>query len=528
VLNPLSELLHFVIAVLSFMVAVGVLVVVHEMGHFLVARWAGVKVLRFSIGFGKPLYQRTASNGTEWTLGWLPLGGYVKMLDEREWQNEQNEQPGQQGHARVGTSPASIPPTLQATSNEALIPDGIDPRDLPHAFNRQSVGKRFAIVAAGPIANFLLAIVLFAGLYLVGSQEPAAVLGTPVTDSPAALAGVTSGEQVVGLRAVGDSDSVDPGEGEVAVRSWPELQWRLEDVAKGATAVMLSTQRDGGIYQHEIRLPSAGALPATDDQNSAQDLSTRLGLTPGGKPQIMSVEPQSPAQLAGLLPGDVVNAVDGKPVSDPTQLVGVMRANPGHVLRVEILRDGRAMTLSVTPASVADTMSSANAAGRSADGTHGTNGPSAVGRIGAGLSVHLPMVSVSYAPLASLQLGARHTWDIATYSVKMFGRMLTGEASLKNLSGPVTIADYAGRSARMGLSSFLSFLALVSISLGVLNLLPIPVLDGGHLLYYAVEAVTGRVLSERWQSFMQRAGLLCIVVLSVVALFNDLARLVHS
>ena len=534
-LNPLPELLHFVIAVLSFMVAVGVLVVVHEMGHFLVARWAGVKVLRFSIGFGKPLYQRTARNGTEWTIGWLPLGGYVKMLDEREFQDGQavtDARPSSGGTSRpLSTSlssPTSTPTSTRSSSTP--MPDSIDPRDLPHAFNRQSVGKRFAIVAAGPIANFLLAIVLFASLYLVGSQEPVAILGTPEAHSPAAAAGLISGERVVGLRAVGDSDSVSASDGEVPIRSWPELEWRLDDVAKGATAVMLSTERDGGLYQHEIRLQVRGGASDTEAQNSPQDLSTRLGLTPGGRPQIMSVEPQSPAQLAGLLPGDIVNTVDGQPVNDAGQLVALMRANPGRAVQMEIVRDGRQMAISVTPASVPDTMSAMGAAGSSDAVSRPANAKAVppVGRIGAGLSAHLPMVDVSYAPLESLQLGARHTWNIAAYSVKMFGRMLTGEASLKNLSGPVTIADYAGRSARMGLSSFLSFLALVSISLGVLNLLPIPVLDGGHLLYYAVEAVTGRVLSERWQSFMQRAGLLCIVVLSVVALFNDLARLVHS
>lgn len=466
-------------AVLSFIVAIGILVVIHEMGHFSVARWAGVKVLRFSIGFGRPIYQRVARNGTEWQVGWLPLGGYVKMLDERE----------------VGPDAGPI-----------------DPKDLPHAFNRQSVGKRFAIVAAGPIANFLLAIFLFSLIYLHGGAEPVAMLGTPPSGTAAATAGLNSGERITGLRRADDDDTVP-------IRSWPELQWRLPALAKGQQTLTVLTRRDGGVYAHTLALTAAvdagGNADADESSHAAADsadLATRLGLVPGGgAPSIGAVEPGSPAERAGLQVGDTVLQVQGRPVDDAGALVDQMRAHPGQAQRLSIIRGGQAQTLTVTPALIKDSKTGA-----------------ITGRIGAALSVHLPMVTVSYGPWDALRQGVTRTWDISAYSVTMFGRMLTGEASLKNLSGPVTIADYAGRSARMGLEAFLSFLALVSISIGVLNLLPIPVLDGGHLLYYAVEAITGRALSDRWQSIMQRAGLLCIVALSVVALFNDLARLVHS
>ena len=510
--------MNLITSILSFIVAIGVLVVVHEMGHFSVARLMGVKVLRFSIGFGKPIFQRVAKNGTEWSIGWLPLGGYVKMLDEREF----GDADGAATAATAGKAVANAAPA-------------IDPAELRYAFNRQSVGKRFAIVAAGPVANFLLAIVLFAALYMTGVQEPAAVLGTPPDASAAAIAGIGNGERVVALRRQSNGETI-------AVRSFPDLQHTLREIAGSESKVTLIAQQDGGRYEHELDLRRASAK---FDNGPEPDLATELGLgLGGGAPQVASLEPGSPAAKAGLQTGDVIRQIDGKPVADARAVVEQMRRLAGKTVRLSIERRGgsagvsatpSASTPTATPDSQSVTRNAAQAASPSITRTIDVTPASVVdpdsgktiGRIGAGLGSPVAMVAMHYGPVDAVAQGAQRTWDIAAFSVKMFGRMLTGEASLKNLSGPVTIADYAGRSARMGLDAFISFMALVSISLGVLNLLPIPVLDGGHLLYYAVEAVTGRALSDRWQSLMQRAGLLCIVALSVVALFNDLTRLIH-
>lgn len=503
--------MELITAVLGFIVALGILVVVHEMGHFTVARLAGVKVLRFSIGFGRPIVQRVARNGTQWSVGWLPLGGYVKMLDERDSADTQHATTGAGNTAHAAADPA---PGFAGAEPAAVAASGagIDPRDLPHAFNRQSLAKRFAIVAAGPTANFLFAILLFTVLYVHGVPEPVAMIGAPPAASAAARAGLSGGETIVALR------HADDGRIET-IRSWPELQRRLGVAAAHERALTVIASRDGARSDYPLTLSRAVAAPEAPSAGAAGDeeadagavLAQRLGLLPGGRaPQVASLEPDSPAARAGLRVGDTVRAVDAVPVTDAGALVALMRANGGRSVRLGIERDGRAMVLPLVPAMVADPQSG-----------------KPVGRIGAGLGTRLPMTRVDYGPIDALDLGARRTWDVAAGSFRMFGRMLTGEASLKNLSGPVTIADYAGKSARMGLEAFLSFMALISISLGVLNLLPIPVLDGGHLLYYAVEAVTGRAPSERWQSILQRAGLFCIVALSVVALFNDLTRLSH-
>jgi regulator of sigma E protease len=474
-MNLLTELVAFV-------VAIGVLVVVHEYGHYSVARLCGVKVLRFSIGFGKPLAQWVSQkSGTEWTISALPLGGYVKMLDERE-------------------SPEKIPE-----------------HDLPHAFNRQSVGKRFAIVAAGPIANFILAIVLFAAVFASGVTEPAAIVAAPPAQSVAAQAGFQGGETIVSVSDANGSDT-EP------VRSWSDLRWKLLSSAFDHHRVVLAARDGGGTYDFPLDLSRLGSKDLDDD------FMSKLGLEAGGGTlKIAGVEADSAAQRAGLQKGDRLLAIDGRPVDSASTFITYVKAHAGKPVHLQIVRGGasqgprrdaaqaaapgeaqQTLTLTVTPAAQRDDETGEE-----------------VGRIGAALAAQAPTVDVRYGPVESVQLGAHRTWDIAVYSLRMFGRMLTGEASLKNLSGPVTIADYAGKSARLGPSAFLSFLALVSISLGVLNLLPIPVLDGGHLLYYAVEAVTGKAVSDRWQLVLQRAGLACIVALSAIALFNDLARLIH-
>jgi regulator of sigma E protease len=461
--------MNLLIEVLAFAVAIGVLVVVHEYGHYSVARLCGVKVLRFSIGFGKPLVQWVSpKTGTEWTIAALPLGGYVKMLDERE----------------TGTS---IPAAL-----------------LPQAFNRQHVAKRFAIVAAGPIANFILAIVLFAAVFATGVSEPAAIVAAPAPNTPAAQAGFDGGETVIAVR------NADGGTSE-HVRSWSDLRWKLLGAGFDHRRVILSAKDSHGTFDFPLDLRDVSEKDVDDD------FMSRLGFEPGGGKLIVAgVRAGSAAQHAGLAAGDRLLSIDGTPTDNATAFIAYVKTHAGKAITLQVERGGdngqRGKTEQIHVVPLAQT-----------DDATGQQ----IGRIGAELATQVPSIDVRYGPLESLQLGARRTWDLAAYSVRMFGRMLTGEASLKNLSGPVTIADYAGKSARLGPSAFLSFLALISISLGVLNLLPIPVLDGGHLLYYLVEAATGKAVSDRLQLVLQRAGLACIVALSAIALFNDLARLIH-
>ncbi|KVO05495.1 RIP metalloprotease RseP [Burkholderia ubonensis] len=456
--------MNVLVELVAFAVAIGVLVVVHEYGHYRVARWCGVKVLRFSIGFGQPVARWVSKKtGTEWTLSALPLGGYVKMLDERE--------PG----------------------------PGVKPEELGQAFNRQSVGKRIAIVAAGPIANFLLAILLFSVVFASGVTEPAAIIAPPAAGTVAARAGFDGNETIVSIRDVPAGDAQP-------VRSWPDLRWKLLAAAFDHREVVLGA-RDGGASTFDFRVDLRNIAEGDLDD----DFMTRLGFEPGGGTlSVASVQPGSAAQQAGLKSGDKLLALDGERIGGASRFIDAIKHHAGKTLAMKIERGGVAQTVTIVPHAQPD-----DETGRQ------------VGRIGAALSMQTPGVDVRYGPIDSLKLGARRTWDIAVYSLRMFGRMITGDASLKNLSGPVTIADYAGKSARLGPSAFLSFLALVSISLGVLNLLPIPVLDGGHLLYYLVEAATGKAVSERWQLILQRAGLICIVALSAIALFNDLARLIH-
>ncbi|AYZ65555.1 RIP metalloprotease RseP [Burkholderia ubonensis] len=456
--------MNVLVELIAFAVAIGVLVVVHEYGHYRVARWCGVKVLRFSIGFGQPVARWVSKKtGTEWTLSALPLGGYVKMLDERE--------PG----------------------------PGVKPEELGQAFNRQSVGKRIAIVAAGPIANFLLAIVLFSVVFASGVTEPAAIIAPPAAGTVAARAGFDGNETIVSIRDVPAGDAQP-------VRSWPDLRWKLLAAAFDHREVVLGA-RDGGASTFDFRVDLRNIAEGDIDD----DFMARLGFEPGGGTlSVASVQPGSAAQQAGLKSGDKLLALDGERIGGASRFIDAIKHHAGKTLAMKIERGGVAQTVTIVPQAQPD-----DETGRQ------------VGRIGAALSMQTPGVDVRYGPIDSLKLGARRTWDIAVYSLRMFGRMITGDASLKNLSGPVTIADYAGKSARLGPSAFLSFLALVSISLGVLNLLPIPVLDGGHLLYYLVEAATGKAVSERWQLILQRAGLICIVALSAIALFNDLARLIH-
>jgi regulator of sigma E protease len=463
--------MNFLTEIVAFIVAIGVLVVVHEFGHFSVARLCGVKVLRFSVGFGKPLYTWVSKKtGTEWTVAALPLGGYVKMLDERE--------------------------------AEASIAKA----DLPRAFNRQPVFKRIAIVAAGPVANFILAILLFAAVFAGGVSEPAAILAAPAAGTLAAKAGFQGGETIVSIRDALGGNGGDSGTNEAKpVRSWSDLRWKILDASFDHRRVVLAAKTPSGTLDYPL---TVGKI---DDGDVDQDFMDKLGFEPGGGTlAVAGVEAGSAAQKSGLQPGDTLRALDGRKIDNGTAFIDYVQGHAGRSLALTVERDGAVRTVQVVPELRRDAATNKD-----------------VGRIGASLATRIPSVEVRYGAVESLRLGVNRTWDISVYSLRMFGRMITGEASLKNLSGPVTIADYAGKSARLGVSAFLSFLALVSISLGVLNLLPIPVLDGGHLLYYLVEAATGKAVSDRLQLVLQRAGLVCIVALSMIALFNDLARLIR-
>ena len=444
---------------IPFVIALGGLIFFHELGHYLVARACGVKVLRFSIGFGPALWSRRfGRDGTQWVLAAVPLGGYVKMVDERE--------------------------------------GPVAPEDLARAFNRQPVGKRMLIVVAGPLANLLLAIVLYAALYTVGVREPVARIDPP-PESIAAQAGLQPGDRVM---------AVDGRE----VLSLPQLRWEVLAAALRRDAATLEVERAG--ERLTISLPLAGVVV----DHGSDDVMVQLGLKPWRpplEPVVGSVAPGSPAERAGIVPGMRVRAIEGKPIADWRDLVEIVRANPGKTLRFTLEQEGRTLEREVFAES-AD------------DGQGGT-----IGRIGVAVRP-VPdeefLVSVRYPPLQALNLALRQTWEVSAMSLRLFGRMLIGEASLKNLSGPLTIADYAGQTAKMGLEHYLRFVALVSISLGALNLLPVPILDGGHLLYYSLEAVRGRPLSERAMEIGQQIGLALLMTLMAIALFNDVSRIWSS
>ena len=444
----------------AFLVVLGVLVVFHELGHYVVARWCGVKVLRFSVGFGRVVaVRRFGRDGTEWALSAIPLGGYVKMADERE-----------------GDVPAA---------------------ELARAFNRQSVWKRIAIVAAGPAANLLLAVVLFAGTYMAGIPGTRAVLAEPAAGTAAAAAGLRAGDLVVAL------------DGE-PVRSWQDLRWRLTK-SQGRESVALSVERAG---------PHAGEPPVTRmlaidrlqpsdwEGNALGTLGVRADL---GTPQIAELVPGKPGERAGLQAGDRIVAVDGRRVQSPADVAAITNAKPGVPIVFAVERAGRAVDVTVTP--------EASEQGGRVVGIAGLKlavDPEAAARLA---------VTVRYGPLDALGQGARKTWELSVFTLKMLGRIFVGEASLKNISGPLTMADFAGQSAQAGTLVFIGYLALISISLGVLNLLPVPLLDGGHLLYYFAEVFKGSPVSDRAFEVGQRIGMAMLAVLMALALFNDVSRL---
>lgn len=448
------SILHTIIA---FIVALGVLIVVHELGHYWIARLCDVKVLRFSVGFGKPiLTRRFGKDRTEWVLAAIPLGGYVKMVDEREGE--------------------------------------VASQDLPRAFNRQSVGKRFAIVSAGPIANFLLAILFYWGLSLHGIPDMKPVLGTPEPGSIAAKSGQQAGDVVLAVN----------GE---AVKTWSELRWEVLQRALDHVPIELQVLDAQNLRQWR----NLDALPGAGDEPE-QDLINRIGLhTPDMPVVVGKILAGSPAEQAGLQVGDRIYSVAGEPVTNGHALVRQISASLGKPLMLGIARGDSLREVIVTPV----------------DGAPERPGQ---GRMGAGLvgdqeAIQEYRLTIRYGIGEALAEGLRRTWDMSIFSLRAMGKMITGELSWRNLSGPVTIADYAGQSAKMGLASYINFLALISISLGVLNLLPIPLLDGGHLMYYTIEFLKGSPVSERIMDLGQRAGLAMLLALMAFAFYNDINRL---
>ena len=444
---------------LAFLVVLSVLVVFHELGHYWVARWCNVKVLRFSVGFGRVVWSRRfGPDRTEWAISAIPLGGYVKMTDEQE--------------------------------------GGVAAADLPRAFNRQSVGRRIAIVAAGPIANLLLAVVLFAATFMAGVPGQKAFLAEPRPGTPAASAGVRAGDLVVAVDGA-------------PVRSWQDLRWRLLE-SSGRPEIALAVVPGGADPDRRTaRVLPLSAVAITDWEGP---FMSRLGLLADfGPPLVDEAIPGKPAAIAGIRGGDVLVAVDGEPMRSPADVAAATNARPDRPTSFRVARDGREFELTLTP--------EANVEGGRTIGLAGMRlkvDPAAAERLA---------TTVRYGPVEAVTQAARKTFDLALFTLKMLGRIVTGEASLKNLSGPITLADYAGQSARAGGLVFVSYLALISISIGVLNLLPIPLLDGGHLLYYFAELIKGSPVSDRAIEIGRRAGVAVLAALMALALFNDFSRL---
>lgn len=453
--------MDFLHTLFYFAVAIGVLVSFHEFGHFWVARKTGVKVLRFSVGFGKVLWSyQTNPEATEYVLSAIPLGGYVKMVDEREGE--------------------------------------VKTEDLPFAFNRQPLWARTAIVAAGPIFNLALAVVLFWSVLVIGETGIKPILGAVAQGTLAATAGFAEGDQIISV-----NDKSTP--------TWTE-----------AMSVIIASALDG---DHDIKV----AVKNFDDQQNdrilrisesdaenPEKLYDHLGFKPWSpklKPIIGKVLPDSAALAAGLRQGDVIVSADGTVMNDWMQWVDTVKNHPGAAINLIIERDGVRLPLTVTPKSVQVEQKTE-------------------GKIGASVFVPedlIKSVSAEYSlpPLDAIPVALETTWYYASATLKMMGRMLIGRASVENLSGPISIAQYAGQSATMGLVPFIKFMALVSVSLGVLNLLPVPVLDGGHLLFFLLEGIKGRPISDRIQAFFQQVGMVLLLSLMALAMVLDIQRLFH-
>jgi regulator of sigma E protease len=456
------------LTLLSYLVTLGVLITVHEYGHYRVAVACNIRIYRFSLGFGPVLWRRAFGEpGCEFTLSAIPLGGYVMMLEKPD---------------------ADTPPA-----------------DVERSLSHRPLWQRAAVILAGPGANLILGVVLYAAAQFVGIQQLVPAVSQPPAGSMLAVAGVRSGDRIM----ASSEDEAD-GQGEA---HWRDVR-SFEDLFEGvAVALMdqkplsLQIRHRGDDVLHTVTLP----LDTLGKNELDVDAVTRIGLTAPYSPAVISeVKPDGPAARAGILAGDVVQSVDGEAIADAQSLRDHIRANAANgaatAMQWHLLRAGQAMTIVVMPRVITE------------DGRR-------FGRVDAGIGGAFEQELVHDGLIDSMAYGARQTWHRAVLSLRMFGRMLTGKASVKNLSGPITIADAAGKSASRGLADFLAFLAQVSVGIGVLNLLPIPVLDGGRLLYYLFEGATGRPVSTPWQTWLRYGGVFAILLLMSLALSNDLVRL---
>lgn len=444
--------------IIGTLVALGVLVTFHEFGHFWVARRCGVKVLRFSVGFGSPLVRWHDRHGTEFVIAAIPLGGYVKMLDERE---------------------GDVPPAL-----------------LDSAFNRKTVRQRFAIVSAGPLANFLLALVFFWLLAMLGSQQVRPVVGAVESGSLAAQAGMAVDQEIVAVNGK-------------PVSGWGEVNLQLVRRLGESGQLDVTVREVGSSAERHLQIPLQNWLKGVEEP----DPITALGIRPWRPriaPVIAQLDPEGPAQAAGIQLGDRLISLNRQPLDDWQQVIDAVKVLPGATAVLEVERDGQRVDVPLTLAARGEGDARRGYLGA---GVEGGEWPAEMLR------------EVRFGPLDAVVEGAKRTWTMSLLTLDSLKKMLFGELSVKNLSGPITIAKVAGASAQSGLGDFLNFLAYLSISLGVLNLLPIPVLDGGHLLFYLVEWVRGRPLSERVQGWGVQIGISLVVGVMLLALVNDLGRL---
>ncbi len=439
-----------------FIVALSILVVVHEFGHFWVARRCGVKVLKFSVGFGRPLWKKLGRDGTEYILAAIPLGGYVKMLDERE--------------------------------------GDVPPEQLDQAFNKKSLASRTAIVAAGPLANLLFAVFAYWLIFIMGIPGMRPIIDDIAKNSPASYAQFRSGDEI---KQVNGHDTP----------TWSSVRQTLFKISQSGGTAEITVDLGGVEIQRQLEIAKIA-----QDPSGVTPLLNELGLIPiqlKYKPIIGSIVRGGAAEKAGLQKGDELLSFEGRLVNDWAEWVALIQAHSDALMAIEIMRGKETLALLMTPNRTADD----------------------VGKIGAGLDASKTKVpeylqaELRYGPISALGYAVKETWDFSSSTVKGLVGMLMGTVSSKNIGGPITIAQIAGASAKQGLTSFIYFLAMISVSLGILNLLPIPILDGGHLVMNLIEWVKGKPLSENAQLQGQKVGIFLLLSLMLLAFFNDLSRL---